>query len=122
MRTAALLVAVLGIALPAWAAQAQHRELGPHQHGHGTLNIAIEGERVSMELDVPGADIVGFEHAASTADQKAATHDYNDYLLDQAFTVPLVTRPTLTVRTTAVGGIRSTQAGFIELGTAWLSK
>ncbi|MFF7467755.1 ABC transporter substrate-binding protein [Streptomyces sp. NPDC008092] len=60
--------------------------------------------------------------ATSTADQKAATHDYNDYLLDQAFTVPLVTRPTLTVRTTAVGGIRSTQAGFIELGTAWLSK
>ncbi|MEU6143549.1 ABC transporter substrate-binding protein [Streptomyces sp. NPDC047081] len=60
--------------------------------------------------------------ATSAADQKAATHDYNDYLLDQAFSVPLVTRPTLTVRTKSVGGIQSTQAGFIELGTAWLSK
>src|SRR5215510_7768828 len=49
-----------------------HRELGPHVHGHGTLNIAIEDKRVSMELEVPGMDIVGFEHAPSTGDQKAA--------------------------------------------------
>ncbi|WP_406440006.1 ABC transporter substrate-binding protein [Streptomyces sp. NBC_01613] len=60
--------------------------------------------------------------ATSTAEQKSAVHDYNAYLLDQAFTVPLVTRPTLTVRTQSVGGIKSTQAGFIDLGTAWLSK
>ena len=53
-------------------AQAQHRELGAHQHGHGTLNIAIEGHKVSMELEVPGADIVGFEHAAKTKAQQAA--------------------------------------------------
>jgi hypothetical protein len=50
----------------------EHRELGPHEHGHGRLNIAIEGKRLSMELEVPGADIVGFEHEASTAEQKAA--------------------------------------------------
>ena len=48
MRRALLLVAGVGIAVPALIAQAQHRELGPHQHGHGTLNIAIEGGRVSM--------------------------------------------------------------------------
>lgn len=72
MRRAVLLVAVAGIALPAWTALAQHRELGPHQHGHGTLNIAIEGGRVVMELDVPGMDIVGFEHAATTKTQRAA--------------------------------------------------
>lgn len=50
----------------------EHRELGPHEHGHGTLNLAIEGSSVKMELEVPGADIVGFEHAPSTADQKDA--------------------------------------------------
>jgi phosphoketolase len=72
MRAAVLLVAGISIALPTWTAQAQHRELGPHQHGHGTLNIAIEGGRVSMELDVPGADIVGFEHAATTKAQRTA--------------------------------------------------
>src|SRR5262249_38687966 len=48
------------------AAQSAHRELGPHEHGRGTLNIAIEGNRVSMELEVPGMDIAGFEHAAKT--------------------------------------------------------
>ncbi len=53
-------------------AEEEHRELGPHVHGHGTLNIAIEDKRVSMELEVPGMDIVGFEHAPSTDDQKAA--------------------------------------------------
>lgn len=59
------------LTLPA-RAEDDHRELGPHVHGHGTLNIAIEGNRVSMELEVPGMDIVGFEHAPSTADQKTA--------------------------------------------------
>jgi phosphoketolase len=72
MRMAVLLAAAVGIALPTWTAEAQHRELGPHQHGHGTLNIAIEGGRVSMELDVPGADIVGFEHTATTKAQQDA--------------------------------------------------
>jgi hypothetical protein len=57
--------------IPALTAE-EHRELGPHEHGHGRLNIAIEGKRVSMELQVPGADIVGFEHEASTPEQKAA--------------------------------------------------
>ncbi|NOT72606.1 MAG: DUF2796 domain-containing protein [Hyphomicrobium sp.] len=49
----------------------EHRELGAHEHGHGTLNIAIEGNAINMELDIPGADIVGFEHDAETAEQKA---------------------------------------------------
>ena len=50
----------------------EHRELGPHVHGHGNLNIAVENKLVSMELEVPGMDIVGFEHDATTDDQKAA--------------------------------------------------
>lgn len=71
------LVTTLGLAamslltIPAFAEDGR-RELGPHVHGHGTLNIAIEGNRVSMELEVPGMDIVGFEHAPSTDDQKTA--------------------------------------------------
>ncbi len=50
----------------------EHRQLGPHVHGHGRFNIAIEGKTVSMELEVPGHDIVGFEHEPSTPDQKQA--------------------------------------------------
>jgi Protein of unknown function (DUF2796) len=71
LRKSTILAAVLAAGLPAIAAE-DHRELGPHEHGVGRLNIAIEGKRISMELEVPGADIVGFEHEAGTAGQKAA--------------------------------------------------
>ena len=53
-------------------AEGRKRELGAHEHGHSALNVAIEGDRVEMELIAPGADIVGFEHEASTAEDKAA--------------------------------------------------
>ena len=53
------------------ASAEEHRQLGAHVHGHGRLNIAIEDKTVSIELEVPGADIAGFEHEASTPAQKA---------------------------------------------------
>ncbi|MEZ5842915.1 MAG: DUF2796 domain-containing protein [Hyphomicrobiaceae bacterium] len=62
----------LAVALAASTAAAQKRELGAHEHGAGTLNIAIEKSKVEFELEVPGDDIVGFEHQAKTAKQKAA--------------------------------------------------
>ncbi len=43
-----------------------------HVHGEGHVNIAIDGNRVFVELESPGADIVGFEHEAHTSDEKAA--------------------------------------------------
>ena len=57
-----------GVAL---ADEAERRELGAHEHGHLVLNIAIEGDRIEMELMAPGVDIVGFEHAAETDEHKA---------------------------------------------------
>ena len=66
--SALLSLTVLAQANPATA---QHRELGAHEHGRGTLNIALEGTRLSMELEVPGIDIVGFEHPAKSAKDKA---------------------------------------------------
>lgn len=70
--TACILTAAMAAAaFPVFAEEPQ-RQLGAHVHGHGRLNIAIEGKKVSMELEVPGADIVGFEHEPSTAEQRAA--------------------------------------------------
>jgi hypothetical protein len=66
----AFIAATFALSFPAMSEG--HRELGPHEHGVGHLKIAIEDQRVSMELDVPGADIVGFEHEASTPAQMAA--------------------------------------------------
>jgi hypothetical protein len=63
---AALLLPVAVLAQPV------ERELGAHEHGRGVLNVAIEGKRVEIELEVPGMDIVGFEHPAKTQRQIAA--------------------------------------------------
>lgn len=46
------------------------RDLGAHEHGVGQLNIAIEADEILMELKVPGVDIVGFEYAADTAEDR----------------------------------------------------
>lgn len=67
---------------PAFADQAEHRQLGPHVHGQGTLDIAIEGKKISMELVVPGMDIVGFEHVPTTDAQKAEVEKAKAKLAD----------------------------------------
>src|SRR5690349_4297179 len=69
---AGVLVAVATLLTASSAIAQEHKELGPHQHGVGRLNIAIENNNVEMDLDAPGADIVGFESTAKTDEQKAA--------------------------------------------------
>ena len=54
------------IAYPAFADET--RQLDAHVHGVSQLNIAVEGTQISMELRAPGADIVGFEYAAESAE------------------------------------------------------
>ena len=63
------LVLVL-LATPAFAEE--KRELGAHEHGVGALDIAIDGTTVAMEFRAPGADIVGFEYAPGSAEDRAA--------------------------------------------------
>lgn len=74
IRTQAIVVVTSLLALPALAEE-EHRQLDKHQHGHGTLNVAVESSTVVMALEVPGADIVGFEHEAQTDEQKSAIQD-----------------------------------------------
>lgn len=64
--------ALCAASLIAVSAHAETRGLGAHEHGHGALNIAFEGGAVLMELVAPGADIVGFEHPAKSAEDRAA--------------------------------------------------
>ncbi|MEM5521772.1 DUF2796 domain-containing protein [Sulfitobacter sp. AS59] len=69
MKQALSLIALVA-ALPALAEET--RQLDAHEHGVGTLDIAIEGRTVGMAFEAPGADIVGFEYAA-TSDADRAT-------------------------------------------------
>lgn len=65
-----LSLVALFAALPAFADGT--RQLDAHEHGVGALNIAVDGRTVAMEFEAPGADIVGFEHPAINADDRAA--------------------------------------------------
>jgi hypothetical protein len=92
---------IAGTASLACAAMVQaedHRELRPHQHGHGELNIAVEGNIVKMDLEVPGDDIVGFEHAPSTAEEKSLAESAKVKLAAPfaLFTVPAAAKCSVT--------------------------
>jgi len=55
-------------ALPA-AAQIE-RQHGAHVHGEGSGSLAIDGENLSMVLEIPGFNVVGFEHAPNNSSQR----------------------------------------------------
>ncbi|MEM7462821.1 MAG: DUF2796 domain-containing protein [Pseudomonadota bacterium] len=66
-----LLTTACSLALLSAAAIAEEkRDLSAHEHGVAQLNVAIEGNSVVMEFEAPGADIVGFEHPATSDEDK----------------------------------------------------
>ncbi len=69
MRAIAL-IAAIGVSAT-YAHAEEKRDLGAHEHGVGALNIAFQGNEVAMEFEAPGADIVGFEHPAESAEDRA---------------------------------------------------
>jgi Protein of unknown function (DUF2796) len=72
-----ILATTLFVCLFAAAAFAEeaHRQLGAHVHGESHLAIALEGNKLSMELTSPAADIVGFEYEPSSGEEKAAMEE-----------------------------------------------
>lgn len=50
-------------------AEEQHSH-DAHEHGHGQLNLALDGQQLLIEFQAPAADLVGFEKAATTAQEK----------------------------------------------------
>ena len=107
MKLAPTLAVFAIIAVQPAAAEERHRELGPHVHGRGTLNIAVEGNKVTLELGAPGMDIAGFEHAAKTRRDKAALEEAKGQL---AAPLALFELP-------AAAGCRVTEANVaVEIG------
>lgn len=63
----------MALAVLAGAASAEEtRHADAHEHGHGTFRMVVEDDHAVIEIAVPAFDIVGFEHAPSTAAQRAA--------------------------------------------------
>ena len=44
---------------------AGQRSADAHVHGHGQLNFAVDGRDVHLELEIPAADVLGFESIKS---------------------------------------------------------
>ena len=49
----------------------EHGSLGAHEHGVGRLNAVLDGQALELELDSPAMNLVGFEHPATSAADKA---------------------------------------------------
>jgi hypothetical protein len=48
------------------------RGLGAHEHGTESLTMAFEGDRIAVDLEAPGFDIVGLEHTPESDEDQAA--------------------------------------------------
>ncbi len=70
MKLLPILAATALTTTPAFAEET--RQLDAHEHGVGQLDIAFAGQKIAMSLRAPGADIVGFEYAATRAEDRAA--------------------------------------------------
>jgi len=73
MKFTPILAACAVVATPLAAQETRH--LGAHEHGVGQLDIAIDAGQIAMALHAPGADIVGFEYAAQSAEDTAKVED-----------------------------------------------
>lgn len=68
----------------------EFRQHGAHVHGVGQLDVVIDGDHLLMDLVMPGADVVGFEHAAATPEEEQANAVALEQLqaADQLFLLP----------------------------------
>ena len=79
---AAAIALVIPFTAPAAAGKA-------HVHGKATLDIAIDGSRLTLEFDAPLEDLVGFERAPANDRERTALGQLDAYLESgRAFTPP----------------------------------
>lgn len=73
------------VPLTGTAQEAAHREVGAHVHGEAEISIVLDGKQLTIELHSPLFNILGFEHAPSTADERtvaaAASRSLSNSLL-----------------------------------------
>ena len=84
---------LLGLASPLLAAQgaatsaetnAPVTQLGAHLHGKVVVNLAVEADTLSAELDAPAINVLGFERAPRSAAEKDAAAAIDRWLASGA--------------------------------------
>lgn len=66
---------LLLLATTAPASETGHREHGAHEHGRGLLNVVVEGNELVIEFEMPGVNVVGFEHEPGTDEERHAVEE-----------------------------------------------
>jgi hypothetical protein len=65
-----------------FSAYGEYRQLDAHEHGVAHLNAVLDGEELVIELVSPAANIVGFEHAPATEQDREAIKNARAMLMD----------------------------------------
>lgn len=65
----------LTLAISGTAHAENFRQHDAHVHGQVEFNVAQDGNELLVEITAPGADVVGFEHAPKTDEQKHKIED-----------------------------------------------
>jgi hypothetical protein len=65
-----------------FSAYGEYRQLDAHEHGVAQLNAVLDGEELVIELVSPAANIVGFEHAPATEQDREAIKNARAMLMD----------------------------------------
>ncbi|MEQ8294776.1 MAG: DUF2796 domain-containing protein [Roseovarius sp.] len=68
-------IALFAATIAAPAAAEESRGMGAHVHGVSTVEIAVEDGVMELDLRAPGMDIVGFEHEATSPEDKDAVEE-----------------------------------------------
>jgi hypothetical protein len=55
-------------------------EQGKHVHGEVTINVALEGNSLAVELNSPALHVVGFERAARSPEEQRVVSEANTWL------------------------------------------
>ena len=59
-----IVIAAVCLGLATTAAHAEERrQHDAHEHGHVSMQLVLEGAELGINIEAPGMDIVGFEHA-----------------------------------------------------------
>lgn len=69
MRFVAIALLSLGLGATTTLA-AERRQHDAHEHGHVAMQVVLEGDTLAIEIEAPGMDVVGFEHAPHSDEDK----------------------------------------------------
>lgn len=61
-------------------AHEEHGSLGAHEHGVASLNVALDGQTLEIQLESPAMNLLGFEHAAKSDADKAKVANARKHL------------------------------------------